>query len=184
MHVARDRVPIATAVVAGVLVIAGCGSSSEPSSPSNSASNLAAAATRFASCMRLHGVPNYPDPTISGRGVSFNFKSTAGINQASPSYQAAQRSCGKLLPGGGPGSEKPSAATKAQLLTSSECMRAHRITGFPDPTTTPPKSSAGYSGVLDRNGVFLAIPTSIDVQSPAIRQALTACHLGNLGQGS
>jgi len=41
-HLARYRVPICMAVLSGVLVIAGCGSSSKPSSPSKSASNLAA----------------------------------------------------------------------------------------------------------------------------------------------
>jgi hypothetical protein len=41
-HLARRRVPIvvAVAVVSGVLMIAGCGSSSKPSSPSKSAPNL------------------------------------------------------------------------------------------------------------------------------------------------
>jgi len=171
------------AVLSGVLVIAGCGSSSKPSSPTKSASNLAAAGIKFASCMRSHGVPNFPDPNTSAGGVGFSIKSSSGVNPASPSFQAAQTACRKLLPGGGPGSEKPSAATTAQMLTISECMRAHGVSGFPDPTTTPPSSPAGYSGVLARDGVFFAIPTTIDIQSPAVRQAATACHLGGLGQG-
>jgi hypothetical protein len=181
-HLARRRVPIAVAVVP-VLVIAGCGSSSKPSSPSKSASNLAAAGIRFASRMRSHGVPNFPDPSTSGGGVGFSIKSRSGINPASPSFQAAQKACGKLLARGGPGSGKSSAATKAQMLAISECMRAHWVSAFPDPTTTPPSSPVGYSGVLGRNGVFFAIPTTIDIQSPAVRQAATACHLGGLGQG-
>ncbi len=169
--------------VSGVLVIAGCGSSSKPSSPSKSASKLAAAAVRFASCMRSHGVPNFPDPATSGGGVHISIKSSSGINPASPAFQAAQKACGKLLPGGAPVSGQPSAAAEAQMLAISECMRAHGVSGFPDPTTTPPSSPAGYSGVLTRNGVSLAIPTTIDLQSPGVQRAATACHLGGLGQG-
>jgi hypothetical protein len=182
-HLARHRVPIATAVVSGVLVIAGCGSSSEPGSPSKSASNPAAAEISFSSCMRSHGVPNFPDPITSGGGSHISIKSSSGINPASPVFLAAQKACGQRLPGGGPGSGKPSAATEAAMLAVSECMRVHGVSGFPDPTTTPPSSPAGYSGVLTRNGVSFAIPTTIDIQSPAVRQAATACHLGDLGQG-
>jgi hypothetical protein len=182
-HHARHRVPIAVAVVSGVLVSAGCESSSNPSSAGRSASNLAAAGIRFASCMRSNGVPKFPDPTTSGGSVHISIKSNSGINPASPSFQAAQTTCGKLVPGGGPGSEKPSAATEAQMLAISECMRAHRVNRFPDPTTTPPSSPAGYSGVMTRNGVSFAIPTTIDIQSPAVKQAATACHLPGLGQG-
>ncbi len=133
--------------------------------------------------MRSHGVANFPDSSTSGSSVTFGLKSSSGINQASPSFQAAQTACGKLLPGGGPGSEKPTTAAKAQVLAISECMRTHGVNGFPDPTTTPPSSPAGYSGVLTLNGVSLAIPTTIAIQSSAVRQAATACHLGGLGQG-
>ncbi len=180
---ARDRLPIAVAVVSGVLVIVGCGSSTSPSSPSKSASNLAAAAISYADCMRSRGVPNFPDPSTSGGSVSFTLKSSSGINPASPAFHAAQTACGQLLPGGAPASGQPSAATEAQMLAISECMRAHGVSGFPDPTTTPPGSPAGSSGVLDRNGVSFVIPTTIDLQSPAVQRAATHCHLGGLGQG-
>ncbi len=177
---ARDRVPITVAVVSGVLAIAGCGSSS---SPSKTASNLAAAAISYADCMRSHGVPNFPDPSTSGGSVSISLKSSSGVNPASPAFHTAQTACGKLLPGGPPGSGQPTAAIEAQMLVISECMRAHGVSGFPDPTTTPPSSPAGYSGVIDRNGVSFVIPTTIDIQSPAVRRAATHCHLGGLGQG-
>jgi hypothetical protein len=63
-------------------------------------------------------------------------------------------------------------------------MREHGVSSFPDPTTTPPNNAAGYSGDITRNGVSFAIPTTIDIQSPAVREAATACHLTGLGQGS
>jgi hypothetical protein len=180
---ARYHVPIAVTIVCGVLMIAGCGSSSNASSPGRTASRLAAAGLRFASCMRSHGVSNFPDPTISGGNVSFSLKSTSGIDQASAAFQAAQTVCGRQLPGSRSGSGQPSAATESAMLAMAECMRAHRVTGFPDPTATPPSTPAGYSGVVDRDGVYFAIPSTLNIQSPAVQQAATTCHLGGLGTG-
>ncbi len=188
---ARHRAAIAVAVTSGLLVIAGCGSSSKSSSPSKSTSNVAAAeiasAIRFTSCMRSHGVPNFPDPTTSrgAGGIHININIGSGVNPASPSFQAAQKVCGKFLPGGSPRSQKPSAATEAQMLAFSECMRAHGVSGFPDPTTTLPADTnpAGYSDVVGHNGVYLVIPATIDLRSPAIRRSATACHFGALEFG-
>jgi hypothetical protein len=174
MSVRRFRIQIAVAVASGAL-IAGCGSSS---SPGKGGSKAEAAGLQFASCMRSHGVTNLPDPTMSNGGSHFSIRIGSGINPASPTFQAAQKACGKLLPGGGPEAEHPSAAAENQMLAISECMRAHGVSGFPDPTTTPPSSPAGYSAVLSHNGVALAIPNTIDVQSPAFKQAASACHFG------
>lgn len=172
----RERVPTAVALVSGVLVIGGCGASGKPSSGPLSASKLASAGIRFSSCMRSHGVAKFPDPSTSGGGIHFSIRFGSGINLASPSFRAAEKACGKLIPGGAPGSGKPSAAAKAQILAISECMRAHGVAGFPDPTTTPPGSPAGYGVVIGYNGVFLAVPSTIDMRSPAVKQAAIACH--------
>ncbi len=176
-HLARHCVPVALAVASGVLVIAGCGSSSKPSSASQSASNLASAGIRFSSCMRAHGVSHFPDPTSSGGGVRISINSNSGINPASPAFQAAQKACAKLLPGGAPGSGPPaSAATMKQMLAVAECMRAHGVSGFPDPTSRLP-SIPGTGAVLFHNGAGFVIPSTIDTQSPAFEQAATACNL-------
>jgi hypothetical protein len=52
-------------------------------------------ALRFARCMRLHGVPNFPDPILLGGGA---IRISAGIDPHSPAYQAAQRACRSLSP--------------------------------------------------------------------------------------
>jgi hypothetical protein len=135
----------------------------------------------FAGCMRSHGLPNFPDPSTSGGGGAIQISPSSGVNPASPAFKSAQASCHKLLPGGGPGSGPPSAQAKAQMLQVSACMRAHGISGFPDPTTSPPSSPAGYSAIMGRGGVFLAIPSSIDTQSPAFNQAAAACKFGPRG---
>jgi len=125
--------------------------------------------------MRSHGVSNFPDPSPGGGGLRIHI-GPGSVNPQAPAFQAAQRSCNHLLPGGGPGSGHPSAQAKAQMLQISECMRAHGITDFPDPTTSPPSNPPGHSLALGRDGVFLVLPSTIDPQSPAFRQAAAACR--------
>ncbi len=52
-----------------------------------------AAALKYATCMRSHGVPNFPDP--NGRGV-IQVNSSAGIDQSSPAFQKAEAACKSL----------------------------------------------------------------------------------------
>jgi hypothetical protein len=89
---------------------------------------LATQALQYAACMRSHGVPNFPDPTIHGDSISFRIAaqssagapaspssaappashspagsgpkpSAGGAPAMPPQFQAAQRACQKLLPG-------------------------------------------------------------------------------------
>jgi hypothetical protein len=131
--------------------------------------------------MRSHGVPNFPDPTGHGGGLTISINSASGINPSSPAFKAANSECKHFLPFGGPGGNgHPSPATERRFLAISTCMRAHGITDFPDPTTKPPSSpgAGNYSGVLGQDGVFLAIPSSIDTNSPAFKAAASTCHFG------
>jgi hypothetical protein len=57
-------------------------------------------------------------------------------------------------------------------------MRGHGIPGFPDPTFSAPSNRAGFSSIMSNDGVWLAIPNSIDVRSPAFARAAAACNLG------
>jgi len=163
---------IALAAMTCGLVIASCGSSSGVLS-APSASSLARAELKVSECMRSHGVSTFPDPSGGAGGFNLN---GSGINPQSPAFQSAQRTCFKLLPGGGPGAH-PAAQAMAQARQVAQCMRHHGISGFPDPTlTVPPLSSrAEYSIVDDRNGAVLAVPRTINAGSPAFKQAATAC---------
>lgn len=128
--------------------------------------------------MRSHGVPSFPDPS-GGGGINIG---GTNLNPASPSFKAAQATCKTKLPGGGPPPLTPASIAhfKAQLLQVSQCMRAHGVTGFPDPTTSPPpglpNNASAYSIVEGVNGVFLAVPSSIDTASPAFEHAAKACN--------
>lgn len=151
------------------LATAACGSAGASHATSKHTSGFLA----YSECMRSHGVSNFPDPGPGGGGIKFNLGS--GINPAAPSFKAAQAACHKLLPGGGPGAQHPSAQAKAAMLRISECMRSHGVTGFPDPTLTPPASPQDYALIEDRGGVVLAVPDSINPNSPSFRHAAAAC---------
>ena len=175
----RHRLPIAVVVACGVLVIAGCGSSSKPSVASTGPSkksplSFMMANLKWAECIRSHGVPKLPDPTFGAGGAQVNLSTPAGM-LTSPQFFAAERACAKLgLYGAGAAAqEPPSPAQMAQALTVSKCMRAHAIYDFPDTTSTPP--SNGVHVVEFGDGVSLAIPISIDMSSPLFTRAATTC---------
>jgi hypothetical protein len=193
-RVPRACVLASIALVSAVL-LAGCGGSSP--NPSISASNAASAGSAttarssaadgarsgplaFAECMRAHGVPNFPDPKPGGE-----FRVPTGNNPAAPAFQAAQSKCEKLVPGSGlPGSgPPPSAQTMEKLLRIARCMRQHGVPQFPDPQTSIPSNplASGVREITDFDGAILLFPSTINMQAPAYRQALTACGAPPLG---
>ncbi len=92
----------------------------------------------YAACMRSHGLPSFPDPTTSNnphQAVGGFDISTA--TKDSPQYASANGACKHLLPfdGGFPSGSQLTAVTN-ELLKYSECMRAHGVPNFPDPTVT------------------------------------------------
>ena len=150
------------------VAIAACGSSGhKPRASSNAQSFLA-----FSQCMRGHGVTGFPDPSPGG-GINIG---GTGLNPASPAFEAAQATCRHLLPGGGPPAHA-SEQQKQQMFATSECMRSHGVSGFPDPTTrtTPPGNPSNYSLVEGIGDLWLLVPSTINVKSPAFTQAAKAC---------
>jgi hypothetical protein len=134
----------------------------------------------FARCMRANGVPNFPDP-LPGRGLLFN---AGEVNPAAPAVKAAQAKCQRLLPISSlrPGKQThPSAQTLAKLVRIARCMRDHGVPQFPDPTTSIPSSLTGFQEITDFDGVVLRFPATVNLQAPAYRQALAACHAPPLG---
>jgi hypothetical protein len=56
---------------------------------------------KFAQCMRSHGVPKFPDPTVSPNGGGkLTIAPSSGIDPKSRQFQAAQKACRKFTPGG------------------------------------------------------------------------------------
>ncbi|HEX4703127.1 MAG TPA: hypothetical protein VH352_13435 [Pseudonocardiaceae bacterium] len=54
----------------------------------------------WAACLRSHGLPNFPDPTVSNGALSLKLDGT-GITPDSSQFQKAMTACRSLNPGGG-----------------------------------------------------------------------------------
>lgn len=102
--------------------------------------------------MRSHGVPSYPD----GGNIPDALES-------SPAFKSAAQDClGELRPGGGPHAGLPE-STKLSLLHHAECMRAHDVPNYADPTFP---SHGPYE---------FGPPPGVDTNAPAFQRAEAAC---------
>lgn len=161
------------ALIALSLPLAACGSSSNPSANAAGGGTTAnpadyTKALKFASCMRSHGVQNFPDPKSNGSGGMLVQKTPGttkvnGVSVNGPAFQSAMEACKSYLPNGGH-PKPPSEAQKQKMLAFSQCMRSHGITNFPDPTF--------QNG---RVGLMIGPSSGIDPNSPAFKKAQQAC---------
>lgn len=166
----------AAAILAGT-TLAACGSGSGPGSRPSQA-QVEREGVSFARCMRSHGVPNFPDPSANGGG--FDVNNIPGINPSSPAVKGAQTACKNLMPVKRTPSVPPTARAYARLLHWAKCMRAHGISGLPDPRPDPPPSagSAGTAGIgtlMGDGGYWVGIPISVNAHSGAFIQLSTGC---------
>lgn len=119
--------------------------------------------------MRSHGVPNFPDPSPGG-GLYL----PAGLDPNTSTFQHALTACQKYRSaGGGIPTGAQLSYDMAHLLRYAQCMRAHGVTNFPDPTITP------------GGGPGFKFSQYIDQNSPTFQSADKACHhlLPNGGEG-
>jgi hypothetical protein len=162
------------AAVAGCTVlIAACGAGAGSGTGTGTTNSQAAysAALRLATCMRAHGVTNFPDPTATSGGEGFPggvIRSNTGtlvvngITFSGPVAEAAEKACARfLMPTGPP--PQPTAQQRQAMLASARCMRTHGVPSFPDPRF----SRAGPRAT--------GPPAAVDPNSPAFKHAAAAC---------
>ncbi len=71
----------------------------------------------------------------------------------------------------------PTPSAMTHWRTVAQCMRERGVPGFPDPTTSVPRSGS-FSGVIsDHDGAIFAIPITLDSQSAVYTQAAGTCGL-------
>jgi hypothetical protein len=158
------RLLILTSVVlvaAFSLLAAGCGGSNEPgvasvATPSSSGSpSPGASASRThtlllaGQCLRQHGIPNLPDPTIASSGPATGqaiLDKQAFLAVPSSVVNQAMAACRTALEQAGIRSG-PNAGANPQeiqnLLAFARCMRNHGISNFPDPNSQGDFNFAG-----------------------------------------
>ena len=122
----HHRRTIALTALGCALLLAACGSSSK--SPA-AASNDQALGVKFATCMRDHGVPSFPDPETSG-GIQIP---VALAKNPSPAFKSAMQACKYLMAAEGP-PPVASVSQKAAAVKLAQCMREHGVPNYPDPT--------------------------------------------------
>jgi hypothetical protein len=160
---------VAPGVIGFALAAAACGGGSPGVASLGSTTTTAPAyggtLLEYVTCMRSHGVLNFPDPA--------SLKTSAGIRAAkgqmvriseseasSPTFQTAQRACARYYGTQTTSPPHVSARDMEKLLAVSRCMRAHGVPTFPDPNPITGE---------------LATPAGIDKHSPQVLAALRAC---------
>lgn len=124
------------ALIAAVGLISGCGASA----PAGSQATGGAAAekgVRFSECMRINGVPAFPDPSASGRFTIDEVANGDGLDASSPTFTRALETCKGLEPAGFEGGTR-SAQQQSAALRFAECIRADGVSDFPDPAPNQP----------------------------------------------
>ena len=170
-------VPLATAVAAGALALAGCGaagasgSAAAPYGPRNEPVSLS-------KCMRANGLSQFPDPVQGPGGVGFDGLSVSaggteltvsGVSFSGPALKTAEAACKVYLPPAG-GPPKVSESQRLRLIAIARCIRAHGVPNFPDPAFGAAGPGAGKAPSI--------------ALSPAAITAAKACGLIRGGSAS
>jgi hypothetical protein len=124
------------ALLALAVLAAGCGGSKAPDAAGGS--SALAKFEAYTTCMRSHGIRDFPDPTSSpGGGVSFQINGGPGsdLDHNNPRFIAADKACRGLLPGAGQAPAPLSSQRIAAEVRWARCMRSHGLPRFPDPNS-------------------------------------------------
>ena len=172
---------IAAVAALAVALLTGCGGSgtASPVVPSlgghaggTAGSGRTAALHAAAQCIRAHGIPAYHDPVLTPSGAVYS--DTSAIFSAPQStVNAIRAACRTLMTQAGlnPQSE-PSAPAQlvAAGVRAAECMRAHGLPQYPDPTArsvyTPDHGFQNGANALPSGGKG----------SPVYQRAAHACR--------
>ncbi len=165
-HPSAGRRAAMLAVTAGIaLLTAACGGNSPSTSSSDtpSPSTTYAKVLAYSRCMRSHGVPSFPDPTSNGViGIKNH-----SVDLQSAAVKAAAKTCRGLLPNGGQPPPGQQQQNEKQLLKFSQCMRAHGVKKFPDPSSNGQLQINDKSGVDPTSSQFLAAQRACQSLNPA-----------------
>jgi hypothetical protein len=168
------RRPVTAVVVTLVASasIAACGGSSASHGGSGSSHSSSASAAnsgvKFASCVRAHGVPDYPDAR-AGKTVDIH-----SLQEPTQAVETAIQKCQSSAPAQNFGpilSTTQLAKVRGGALAMARCMRAHGLV-YPDPVVAPGPGGHGFEYGFSR-AELKSHP--IDYTSPAYKAANTTC---------
>jgi len=157
------RAAVLAAMALTGLLATGCGGGSSPASSVTGGSTRVQAALAYAGCMRSHGVQSFPDPDGNG---NFNLPSSPVSSQEA----AANQVCNHLLDVGTSLNAAQQQHALGQLVKYAQCMRAHGVPNFPDPTTTNGGIGVPSGFTFDTAG------RNLDQRSPQYQAAARTCQ--------
>jgi len=129
----KTNVTFAGTAAVALLAVAGCGfgQQSRPPSP-RPTPDVVAIYHDFADCVRHHGFPDFPDPTIDADGKP---QVPAEYQNIEPP-EALRQACGPILdrlPAQSSGGRQAVTVDPAMMRRFAQCMRENGITDWPDP---------------------------------------------------
>ncbi|HTV12416.1 MAG TPA: hypothetical protein VME20_11230 [Acidimicrobiales bacterium] len=133
------------------------------------AAGASAAGVKFATCMRSHGEPDFPDSAVQvtpSGGVMFHLTEGSGVDPNSPTFKSAMQTCQSLIPHVANGGA-PSVSATDKLLKYAQCMRSHGVPDFPEPNAN------GQIMVQVTGG---AANNPLNPSSPQFQSASQACR--------
>ncbi len=146
----------------GVAAVATTITSSRTTSSPSAGLTAMNAGLAFSRCMRLHGVPNFPDPDSRG---SFPPLTQQALGVSKQTSLTAQQACEHFLSSGGSiGTPQDRGVKFAFALNVARCLRTHGFHRFSDPIVSSQGTSQNLSGA------------GIDPNSPQFQTAQTTCE--------
>jgi hypothetical protein len=163
---------ITAGILAAGIAVAACSSPSTPGAATGSSATAASPSAdgstgllAYSSCVRSHGVPNFPDPASDG-GIPKETGQQLGVSDSQ--LQAAQSACQHLIPPGESLGGQPIQTITAQqqqyYLKAAACMRSDGITNFPEPVF--------QNGQVE----FPMLSHLVDLNSPLFTRAYHICQ--------
>ena len=141
-----------------------------------SASSLA-----FSQCMRVNGVPNFPDPGSSG---VIPKETTQQLGVSDSVFRSAEDKCQHLLPSGG---DAPNQAEMEQVkalgLRFAQCMRRHGV-ALPDPGSNGRIPDPGSVGINQGSPQFQSANQACSKYRPPYMPSNAAYNAYAGSQGS
>ncbi len=117
--------PVVALLVALAALLAACGGESSSSTSASARSSLKQTGVLFDSCVREHGVPEFPDSAVRVIEGEVLFHIPADLKK-NPQFQTASHVCEHDLPQSSSNSESHSLNVQ-EGVDYARCMRAHGI---------------------------------------------------------
>jgi|SRR5215470_2127559 len=164
---------VGVGLLAVVAVACGAGTEQNSAAPTGSGDRVAALHAA-AECLRRHGINDFADPVLGANGQVFTDQRALENAEPRGAAEAAANACrGELNAANWNPEQLPPApaALVAAGVKSAQCMRAHGLPNFHDPTASSVYTPGHGFGMTSAD-----LPPGADKRTPIVQQAMQACR--------